>query len=43
MDRILDTPGARVVNISSGGHRTGSMDFDNLMYKGGKGYTPALA
>lgn len=43
IDRILATPGARVVNISSGAHRTGSMDFDNLMYEGGKGYTPMQA
>ncbi|MBK9942362.1 MAG: SDR family NAD(P)-dependent oxidoreductase [Kouleothrix sp.] len=43
IDRILTTPGARVVNISSGAHRTGSMDFDNLMYEGGKGYTPMQA
>lgn len=43
MDRILATPGARVVNISSAAHHSGSMDFDNLMYEGGKGYTPDQA
>jgi NAD(P)-dependent dehydrogenase (short-subunit alcohol dehydrogenase family) len=43
MDRILATPGARVVNISSGAHRMGNIDFDNLMYESGKGYTPAQA
>ena len=43
IDRILATPGARVVNISSGSHRTGIMDFDNLMYEGGKGYTTMQA
>lgn len=43
LDRILATPGARVVTISSGAHRMGSMDFDNLMYEGGKGYTPMQA
>jgi len=43
IDRILATPGARVVNISSGAHRMGSMDFDNLMYAGGKGYAPGQA
>jgi NAD(P)-dependent dehydrogenase (short-subunit alcohol dehydrogenase family) len=43
LDRILATPGARVVTISSGAHRVGSMDFDNLMDEGGKGYTPMQA
>jgi len=43
MDRILATPGARVVNISSTGHRMGSMDFDNLMYAQGEGYSPSRA
>lgn len=43
MERILATPGARIVNISSGGHRMGSMDFENLMYEGGKGYNPSRA
>jgi NAD(P)-dependent dehydrogenase (short-subunit alcohol dehydrogenase family) len=33
------TPGSRVVTISSGGHRMGNMDFSNLMYQGGKGYS----
>jgi len=27
---ILQTPGARVVTVSSGGHRFGTMDFENL-------------
>ena len=40
IDQILATPGARVVNISSNGHRMGSVDFDNLMYAGGEGYSP---
>lgn len=40
MDLLLNTPGARVVNISSGGHRFGEMDFDNLMFEGGEGYSP---
>jgi NAD(P)-dependent dehydrogenase (short-subunit alcohol dehydrogenase family) len=40
---ILKTPGARVVNVSSNGHKMGKMDFDNLMYEGGKGYSPTKA
>lgn len=35
MDTLLATPGARVVNVSSMGHRMGEMDFDNLMYENG--------
>ncbi|MEM7334500.1 MAG: oxidoreductase [Chloroflexota bacterium] len=43
MDLIKSTAGARVVNVSSMGHRMGTMDFDNLMYEGGHAYSPALA
>ncbi|MDT8342756.1 MAG: SDR family NAD(P)-dependent oxidoreductase, partial [Longimicrobiales bacterium] len=32
-ERLVSTPGSRVVNVSSNGHRLGSMDFDNLMYE----------
>lgn len=39
IDQLLRTSGSRVVNISSGGHRFANMDFDNLMYEGGKGYS----
>jgi len=38
LDLIKDTPGARVVNVSSLAHRGGEMDFDNLMFEGGQGY-----
>jgi NAD(P)-dependent dehydrogenase (short-subunit alcohol dehydrogenase family) len=38
IDLLLETPGSRVVNVSSTGHRTGNMDFEDLMYEGGKGY-----
>ncbi|MDX1687643.1 MAG: oxidoreductase [Candidatus Promineifilaceae bacterium] len=38
LDTILATPEARVVNVSSNGHRMGTMDFDNLLFEGGKGY-----
>lgn len=43
IDLLLKTKGSRVVNISSGGHRMGKMDFDNLMYEGGEGYSGARA
>lgn len=39
LDVILATPQARVVNVSSIAHRQGRMDFDNLMYEGGRGYS----
>jgi NAD(P)-dependent dehydrogenase (short-subunit alcohol dehydrogenase family) len=42
-DRLVNTPGSRVVNVSSSGHRLGNMDFDNLMYENGNGYTPTGA
>jgi NAD(P)-dependent dehydrogenase (short-subunit alcohol dehydrogenase family) len=43
LDLIKSTPGARVVNVSSNGHRFGNMDFDNLLYDNGKGYSPTKA
>jgi NAD(P)-dependent dehydrogenase (short-subunit alcohol dehydrogenase family) len=40
IDLLLKTPGSRVVNISSNAHRrTTGIDFDNLMYEGGKDYS----
>lgn len=42
-DRLTSTPGARVVNVSSGGHRFGMMDFDNLMFEDETAYTPMKA
>ena len=43
LDRIMVTLGARVVNVSSGAHRMGSMNFDNLMYANGEGYSSSRA
>jgi NAD(P)-dependent dehydrogenase (short-subunit alcohol dehydrogenase family) len=40
---LLKTPGARVVNVSSNGHRSGKMDFENLMFEDGKGYSRTQA
>ncbi len=40
---LLNTPGARVVNVSSAAHRMGNMDFDNLMFAEGAGYSPMSA
>ena len=38
VDLLLKTPNARVVTVSSVGHRSGEMDFDDLMFEGGRGY-----
>lgn len=38
-DLLARTEGARVVNISSGGHRSGEMDFDNFLFDEGKDYS----
>jgi NAD(P)-dependent dehydrogenase (short-subunit alcohol dehydrogenase family) len=38
IDVLLKTPGSRVVTVSSTGHRSGEMDFDDLMFEGGRGY-----
>ena len=43
VDLLLKTPKSRVVSVSSTGHRMGSMDFDDLMFDGGTGYSPARA
>lgn len=39
IDNLVQTAGARVVNISSNAHYTGEIDFDNLFYDHG-GYSP---
>ena len=36
---LLATPGARVVTVSSVGHRGATLDFENLLFENG-GYTP---
>lgn len=43
LDLIKKTPGSRVVNVSSGAHKSGSMDFNNLLFEGGSGYAPMRA
>jgi NAD(P)-dependent dehydrogenase (short-subunit alcohol dehydrogenase family) len=39
LDPLLATEGSRVVSVASMAHRSGKMDFDNLMFETG-GYTP---
>ncbi len=43
IDLIAETPGARVVSVSSNAHKPGTMDFNNLQYENGKGYSPVKA
>jgi NAD(P)-dependent dehydrogenase (short-subunit alcohol dehydrogenase family) len=40
VDLLLKSEHARVVTVSSVGHRSGDMDFDDLMFDGGRGYRP---
>ncbi len=39
IDKLTNTPGARIVNVSSNAHYDGEMDFSNFMYGNGKGYS----
>ncbi len=41
IDCLRQTPGARVVTVGSSGHRSGTLDFDNLMFEDGRDYSPA--
>ncbi|MDF1576466.1 MAG: oxidoreductase [Bacteroidales bacterium] len=43
LDLLLATQGSRLVNVSSGAHRNGEMDFSNLQFENGKGYKPMKA
>lgn len=43
LPKLKATPGARVVNVSSIAHKQGKMDFDNLLYDKGNGYSPISA
>ncbi|MGP4068707.1 oxidoreductase [Halobacillus sp. B29] len=42
-ERLKETKDSRVVNISSNAHKSGTVDFDNLMFEGGRGYKPMKA
>lgn len=37
---IKNTPDSRIVNVSSMAHKQGKMDFGNLIFENGKGYSP---
>ena len=40
---LKKTPKSRVVNVSSMAHKQGKMDFSNLLFENGKGYSPMKA
>lgn len=43
LDLLIKTPASRVVNVSSIAHKNGTMNFNNLLYKNGEGYSPMKA
>jgi len=43
VDRLLAKSASRIVTVSSRGHGMGRIDFANLMYEDGKGYSAARA
>jgi len=43
MDTLLQTNESRIVNVSSGAHKNGKMDFSNLQFENGKDYAPMKA
>lgn len=43
LSMLKKTPKSRVVNVSSIAHKQGVMDFSNLLYENGNGYTPMKA
>ena len=43
LDVLKKTPKSRVVNVSSIAHKSGVMDYDNLLYENGNDYSPMKA
>jgi len=43
IDRLLETPGFRIVTVSSNAHYSGELDFKDLMFADGRGYSPMKA
>jgi len=43
LDLLRKTPKSRVVNVSSIAHKQGVMDYSNLLYSNGVGYSPMKA
>ena len=43
IDRLLGSPGSRVVTVTSAAHRYGRLDLGNLMFEDGQSYAPFRA
>jgi NAD(P)-dependent dehydrogenase (short-subunit alcohol dehydrogenase family) len=43
MELLLKTEGSRIVNVSSGAHKRGEMEFSNLQFENGRDYSPMKA
>lgn len=43
LDLLKKTPKSRVVNVSSIAHKNAKIDFENLLFENGKGYSPIKA
>lgn len=43
LERLIKTPGARVVNVASNAHYGGEMDFEDLLFEKKGAYTPMKA
>ena len=43
LERLIKTPGARVVNVASNAHYGGEMDFEDLLFEEKGAYTPMKA
>ena len=43
METLMKTKGSRIVNVSSGAHKRGEMDFENLQFEDGREYSPMKA
>ncbi len=39
LSHLEKSPSGRIITLSSSAHKTASMNFDNLMFEGGKGYS----
>lgn len=43
LEVLNNSHGSRIVNVSSGAHKRGAMDFDNLLFENEKDYSPMKA
>src|SRR5581483_333344 len=43
LDKLKESPSARIINVSSGGHRKGKINFDDLNFNKPNSYSPFKA